>query len=151
MTISKARDLKIEFLILCQDDSTGLWLIIRITKNILGTKDADEIQKIILHLVLEFLKKQFIVVGFPLRDGTFKRWHGEPKELVEKIKIDWDQLDREPNLGDVIWFYITEKGSAELKRLNDWKKHHEKNLLNVVQKPKSLLSKLKALFLKKSH
>ncbi|MGD9153821.1 MAG: hypothetical protein PVG30_09295 [Gammaproteobacteria bacterium] len=115
--MKEMQELRKDFLISCKDDSTGLWEVIRSVKNILKIYDSQIIKNTILSMVLEFLMANYIVVGFPMRDGSFQAWEGSPEELVRKIKYAWDILDREPNIGDVIWFYITSVGKEELKRL----------------------------------
>lgn len=104
-------------MIRCNDDYTGLWEIIRSVRRILGIYDPEEIKHIILKMVLEFLKLNFIIVGFPLKEGGFSKWEGAPTQLIKQIKENWETIGNDPDPGDVIWFNITKEGEAELKRL----------------------------------
>jgi hypothetical protein len=119
--MNNIKKLKITFLTECRDDSVGLWELISMTQEILNLVDEQQIEDFILNFVFELLNDNFIMAGFPQRDGTFKAWSSTPKESVQRIKKDWDALDHEPNIGDVIWFYITETGEKELAKLQQEK------------------------------
>ena len=58
-----------------------------------------------------------IRVGESNDKGEFAEWKISSKEIVEKIKNHWDGLGRKPNMGDNIWFDLTEKGEEKARLL----------------------------------
>jgi len=42
---------------------------------------------------------------------------------MDLIHKEWKALRKEPNIGDVVWFFITDKGKMELELLRS--KEHE--------------------------
>ena len=110
-------ELKIDALIDCHEDSIGLWLFIGIVEDNLDVS-GEELKEVTLSIALELLEEELIQAGFPReRDGFFEQKIGDPKDLVDDIKKEWNELDREPTIFDIIWFYITEKGKKELMKM----------------------------------
>ena len=117
--MDKILRLKKEFFTSFLDDWIGLWELIYMVKNIIELTEQKEVKKFLLEFVLDLLKENLILAGFPHTDGSFQKWEGKPKEIVMRIKQDWENLDKEVNVGDVIWFDITEKGEALLNKLQN--------------------------------
>ena len=109
-------ELKIDILIDCHEDDVGLWFLIGIIYDNLNPSD-QELKKTTLDIALELLKEGLIQAGDPLPNGTFKQKKGTPKNIIKYIEREWDALGREPNIFDIISFYITEKGKKELMEL----------------------------------
>jgi hypothetical protein len=110
-------ELKIDALIDCHEDSIGLWLFIGIVEDNLDIS-GEELKEATLSIILELLEEGLIQAGFPReRDGFFEQKIGKPKDLVDDIKKKWNELGREPTIFDIIWFYITEKGTKTLMEL----------------------------------
>ena len=110
-------ELKIDILTNCHEDSIGLWLFIGIIEDNLNLY-GKQLQEMTLSIILEFLEKGLIQAGFPReKDGFFEQKIGVPKDIVMNIENEWNELDREPTIGDIIWFYITEKGTKEMIKL----------------------------------
>ncbi|MGB3404093.1 MAG: hypothetical protein WBA77_15525 [Microcoleaceae cyanobacterium] len=47
----------------------------------------------------------------------YKIWDLEINSIINRIKIEWDELGTEPNIGDIAWFITTEKGEKEAERI----------------------------------
>ena len=79
---------------------------------------AKNLKKATLNIILELLEEGLIQAGCPREeDGFFKQKKGAPKNIVDDIKKEWNELDEDPSIGDIIWFYITEKGTKKLMEL----------------------------------
>ena len=111
-----------EILIACKDDYTGLWQFVnRIQKSYPSLKSSSKLKPFILDYILELVEKGFITIGHLLEDGSFETWTESPKDAVVKVDEWWDGSRYESDALYGIWFDITEKGEAELKRLQELK------------------------------
>lgn len=116
--MSDIAKLKYSLLAEAEEDHVGLWEVIGNAKRVSPNANSTEIQRITLDLVNELLNSGLIEAGFPASDGrSFIPWSGGSVEMVNRIKSEWNGLGREPNLGDVVWFNITDKGIKELNLL----------------------------------
>lgn len=102
-----------------EEDHVGLWEVIGDAKRLFPDANHIEIQRITLDLIYELLSSGFIEAGFPTPDGKdFIPWSDGSTEVANRIKSEWNTLRQEPNIGDVVWFNITDKGIRELGLLN---------------------------------
>ena len=109
-------ELKIDILINCHEDDVGLWFLIGIIANNLDISEK-ELKTTTLNIALKLLEEGVVKAGFPQVDGSFKQKIDSAKDIVNSIKKEWDELGRDPTIGDIICFYITEKGRKELMEL----------------------------------
>ncbi|MEC4987948.1 MAG: hypothetical protein SAJ37_04295 [Oscillatoria sp. PMC 1068.18] len=63
------------------------------------------------------LNKDLIKAGMFDEEAEFKVWDLSPQAIIARIKSKWDTLGRKPNIGDLVWFDITEKGNREAEKL----------------------------------
>src|SRR3989338_6922742 len=115
--MKRLEKLRMKFFISFSDDWVALWELIRMVKEIYGFEAQNEIQTFVLKFIYNLLSDKLICVGFPKKGGNFDSWKGDSMELIQRIKDEWDALGKEPNIGDVVWFDLTEKGEAKLKHL----------------------------------
>jgi len=108
-------ELKNDFLVECHDDYVGLWSLIWTIENEMRETDPQRIRALTISLITELLKQGLIKAGMPNAHGEFEEWRASPDEIVKRIEKEWDQLGREPNLGDVVWFTTTKKGDAQIQ------------------------------------
>jgi len=89
MIYSKITD---DFLIECEDDYVGLWSLVKqiCRKNAFRTKEKKQIA--VAKIIKPLLEQKLIVAGNP-------RPHSK-----EFIFDEWNKLDRDPDIGEVIWF-----------------------------------------------
>ena len=73
------------------------------------------------------LDNELIIAGELLQDGTFKPWDIQVDEALQKIKKDWDSLDRLLQPNEIVCFKITEKGLKEFEHLKNSPILKEKN------------------------
>ncbi len=65
-------------------------------------------------VVSELVKGGYIHAGVPKGRDDFIPWRLTADEAVELIEAGWKALGRDPNISEVAWFDITEKGKAHL-------------------------------------
>lgn len=61
-------------------------------------------------MIRNLLEAELVRPGFPNRKGDFEPWPLNPEQALDETSREWDDLDREPRLGDIVWFDVTEKG-----------------------------------------
>ena len=128
-------DLHKAILISCSDDYTGLWEIIRDVQRVFNNANAETIREKTIATLHDLLSAGLIQPGFPKPpDGrTFEPWvfylNDEKTrkldrvvtrsidEAIDLINKGWDVLGREPSLGDIVWFTVTEQGNQQLRDL----------------------------------
>jgi hypothetical protein len=86
----------------CGDDYVGLWSIIRKVRTV-GIKDYPKLRTTTISLLKELLRRREILAG-QFRNDLFEQWHGSHEEVLERIEREWIHLDREPTIGDIVWF-----------------------------------------------
>ncbi len=100
----------------CAEDHLGLWAVIWPLREEFGIEDEGERRKITLRILTDLLEADLIRAGFPDGRQRFDAWNLSTPETLKRIEREWDELDREPNISEVAWFDITEKGKAHLAR-----------------------------------
>lgn len=118
MIISELQQYILEY---CVDDDMGLWVVI---VNVFGDAYSDTdllpawVQETALSELKDLLKKGLIQIGQHVhedKDWVFIVFPGGDEEVIQKVKEDWNNLERNPSGGDVCWIRSTEKG-LELAR-----------------------------------
>ena len=67
----------------------------------------------VLRLLRRLVMEEVIVIGELSRDmSVFKPWNFPPEEALEKIRHDWESLDRPISMWEVCWVSSTPKGDA---------------------------------------
>ena len=104
-------------LLSCYDDYTGLWVFIRTVEQ--EHKDIDELeaQNKTLELIEYMLNQNLIRAGMFDGKGGFEYWNLPNKEIIARIRSEWNALGRKPNIADIVWFDTTEKGNREAETL----------------------------------
>lgn len=93
----------------CADDYVGLWSILWQIRYRTGEAEAIVRRRQTLELVRSLLESGRVQAGFPTPDGAaFRPWTLSPAEAVARIAAEWDALDREPNIGEIVWFTTPE-------------------------------------------
>ena len=104
-------------LVTCSDGDVGLWEIIWKIHGgpyASGATLPEEIRRSTIRIVGDLLSENLIQAGFPQvqRDGTviFQPLSRSTAETVTYIEKEWDNLGRTPNIGDIVWFKVTDAG-----------------------------------------
>jgi hypothetical protein len=113
-----------EILAECADDHVGLWAVIRSIDDDAywaGPLPA-EVRSEIMQLLSDLLDAGLIEAGNFAQDKDPKvGWTtiaGSAGAVIAAIARGWDELGRNPNIGDVCWFTATLKGRNLAKELD---------------------------------
>ncbi len=113
--------LKIKKLLLMEaaEDYVGLWSVIVEIEDYNPKLDTVSIKNQCLKLIRELLNDNLIEVGTFNSKSQFEIWQMSNTEIISRIEKEWNQLNREPNIGDIAWFISTKKGELESKSLEN--------------------------------
>ncbi|MDX6528471.1 MAG: hypothetical protein QOH41_761 [Blastocatellia bacterium] len=103
-----ANKIREDFLSECATDSVGLWSLIWNIKHVAGVSDSEEIRKLALAILLGLLISGRIRAGVPTEEHGFEQWQLSPEQIIRAIKQQWDDLGREPDIGEIVWFTSAE-------------------------------------------
>lgn len=92
------------------EDHIGLWEFTAFVRRSLSTDNEVAIRSTVLALATELLERGVMVTGFPTTEGDFEPEDSELGETVERIEREWRELGRMPDVGEIIWFDLTESG-----------------------------------------
>src|SRR5262245_5940211 len=118
--MDKIVEAKIDFLELCDDDLTGIWAAIDEIRDRYPNISDDMLKSLSLQVVGDLLAAGLIEAGYPkdsfadfqpLADQT-------PENVVRQLQREWDELGREPSIGDGLWFVSTAGGQQFLRGEN---------------------------------
>ncbi len=87
----------------CQEDFVGLWSVLWEIKKEYPSKTAAEQQTLTIEVAKALLDKGCLV-GDLYEDKGFQPWSVPPREAILRIQTAWENLGREPTLGDIAWF-----------------------------------------------
>lgn len=104
-----------EFLAECHEDYVGLWSLVWTVEHETGELDPQAKRVLTIRLVTELLQSGLIKAGMPNAEGEFEAWRIGVDQIIYRIEREWDQLESDPNIGDIVWFTTTEKGDAQVK------------------------------------
>jgi hypothetical protein len=104
-----------ELLRLGLDDWIQTWEVASIAKFKCGARTSDERRTTSIGLIRRALMDELLIAGEVTPDG-FHKWALTPELAVARIEREWSELGREPTLGDICWFDITQAGMAAAKR-----------------------------------
>ncbi|MGI0034425.1 MAG: hypothetical protein ACRD98_00960 [Nitrososphaera sp.] len=94
------------------DDYVGLWELAGHVRDVYGPLSNDTVREMVLGYLQPLISDKLIEAGFPKKDGTFSYWSLNPEATIERISVNWQQLDRDPNLGEIVWFKNTKRGDT---------------------------------------
>jgi hypothetical protein len=133
--VAKMRDderldsIKFDLLTEGGEDFLGLWEFLWEVHEILGITDAEDARAKTLGIIRGYLEEGLIAPGFPIENGPdFAAWDLPPDETIAMIVGEWDRLEREPVMGDILWFITTDRGK-------EWLQSHRKALAGETTTP----------------
>jgi len=86
-------------------DEVGLWFIISRIRDEMEVSDRDRLRKVTMLCVKNLLASGEVRAGYYRPDGSgFEKWNLEPHDIVGLIDRQWDELGREPDIGEVVVF-----------------------------------------------
>lgn len=115
-------DPQTKLLCLGLDDMLQLFEVMSIVGFHLDKDPQDDltIMRPTLDVVGGLLESEFVVAGDVVKDDqgflTIRSWDLSPPATVDRIEKEWHELGGPPNLGDIVWLELTDKGRAEARR-----------------------------------
>jgi hypothetical protein len=100
------------------EDTIDLFFFSSIIEEYNRYKNLELLKKASFNFIKDLLKEDLMKAGDLLPDNTFIKWDESVDEIILKIKNKWDNLDRELQPHEIVWFEITEKGRKEFEYLN---------------------------------
>lgn len=108
-------------LIECSDDYVGLWSILRDIYEDNPQIEPLEARQKTLELIEKLMHEDLIQPGMFAENShnidKFELWNLSPKETILLIETEWLALEREPTIGEIVWFITTEKGNKKLESI----------------------------------
>ncbi len=103
--------IKREFLEEALEDYVGLWQFPQEIRRHSAPVNPQTIKDLSIRLVRELVGEGLFVPGELTENGGFDPWPLSAQESITRIEQLWEDLGREPNLGDdAPWFDLTKKG-----------------------------------------
>ena len=118
MYIKRAK-VKHKLLIWCREDYTSLFSLFNFVKEFFGYTDLDLLKKTTLDIAKEALEQEIVYAGNLNNENKFIRWEEDVNKIIQKIKYQWDKLDRDLYPHEIVWFDEAPKGMIEFERLDN--------------------------------
>jgi hypothetical protein len=87
----------------------------------LSLSDEPNIMRLALDVIRELLEAEYLYAGDAVTSAagsyTVCSWGLDPPDALSRIKEKWLELGRQPDLGDVVWFELTDQGKAQARKL----------------------------------
>ena len=103
------------------EDYVGLWEIIHEFHVKYPNKSQEEVQLMTLEALQEILETGFMKIGMfeyiDEKNLEYQVWELDINNSIQRVEKEWNELRREPNIGEVAWLVTTEKGEKEAKRI----------------------------------
>ena len=104
-------------LIECYEDYVGLWSVLREIEDDWADIGEAEARFKTLELLRKLLIEELIYAGDYDDNETFEGWKLSPKDVIERIELEWEALGRKPNIAEIVLFTTTKKGDIAAERL----------------------------------
>jgi hypothetical protein len=96
------------------EDYVGLWSVIWEFREIFKEAQESATRQKTIKVIKSLLEDDLIYAGQFNIDGEFERWDGTYFDVLSRIEAEWDELGREPEMGEIVWFEATEKGEMAI-------------------------------------
>jgi hypothetical protein len=87
----------------CREDFVGLWEIIKEIRRAFPDESDNRIQAMSLEVVSALLNSGRAVAGDLSGAGKFNDWRATAESTIARIKREWEQLKRDPNISEIVW------------------------------------------------
>jgi len=87
-------------------DYVGLWQIVNAIGHEFGIADEAYVRTAALRIVEDLLGRGLEAVDLVAGGGCIPWGEKEPKQVICRIEREWDDLGREPNIGEICWFNL---------------------------------------------
>ena len=110
---------KTAILAYCIEDWTPIYFVSSFVEQFYRYEDSELIKATSLAIIKNLLDEELVIAGYLLPGNTFKPWDMNIDDILTKIKLKWDSLERKLIPHEIVWFDITEKGRKEFEYLNN--------------------------------
>ena len=84
------------------EDFVGVWSLIREIRNETRTEN-DQIIPLTVKILGELMRQGKIIAG-NFKGDEFVKWELPIDEILKRIEDEWKNLDRDPDIGEIVWF-----------------------------------------------
>lgn len=120
--IADQDQLRRNLLLQAQEDHLGLWWVAEEVAKHLHDPTESSVRAITLSLVADLLRSGLWQAGYPAPNGSdFEAWTVSPGEILARIEGEWRLLERQPTIGEIVWFTTTEAGDRAARMLRSAK------------------------------
>jgi hypothetical protein len=86
----------------------------------ISLSDESRMMRSSLDAIRELLDAEYLYVGDAITDATgsytVRSWELGPRDALLRIEKKWLGLGRQPDLGDVVWFELTDQGKSQARK-----------------------------------
>lgn len=97
------------------DDYSGLYFILALSSDCFPNGSDEYLKERCLSAISTLLEEGMARAGFPNKEGGFDAWMGSSEDIVQKIKDDWDELSRDPQVDEVVWLSLPKWVEREIR------------------------------------
>jgi len=94
------------------NDWVGLWEVAARAVDLKPDASGVDIRTFTLEALRAILTRGYAEVGDLGTARRFVPWGSSAEATLERINSEWQRLGRPPNIGEVCWIQLTEKGRA---------------------------------------
>lgn len=99
------------------EDHIGLWEFVAAITREIPSGDETAVKRGVITMAEDLLERGLMVAGFPDERGDFDAVGEDATGVASRIDREWDELGRPPDIGEVIWFDLTEDGESYAREL----------------------------------
>jgi hypothetical protein len=108
MKIPDQKSIDAEILAVGSVDYLDVWFIAGTVKRLVPAADEDEVRELCLDALERLMESGRVEAGDLHPPGEFSPWPFDVNEAMERIKTEWEELDRPLQPGDIAWFEVVE-------------------------------------------
>ncbi len=99
------------------DDWVDATEVAWVARSVGGATSEDEVRDLSLRVLRELLGRNLMDVGMVTETG-FTAWEVPVDQALRRIESEWRALPKGPDLGEICWLNLTEKGSVRADKLS---------------------------------
>ena len=111
-------DITREVLVEGLDDYVGIWEFAWLLRSRHPDISVDAVREAALDRISRLVEHGLMVPGRLLDEGGFDPWPSSPADCVERIRVEWGALGRDPEIGDICWLSSTSQGEIVARQIS---------------------------------
>lgn len=100
------------------EDHLGLWEFVAAITREIPSSDESAVKRGVITMAEDLLERGLMLAGFPDELGSFDAVGEGATGIASRIDREWDELGRPPDIGEIIWFDLTEDGERYARELD---------------------------------